>query len=245
MAHVWAIADLHLSFGVPNKKMDLFGAQWVSHAEKIRSHWLDAISADDLVLLAGDLSWAMTLDEVAADLQWLAALPGTKVLIKGNHDYWWSSLSKIQKVLPPSCHLIQNSAFQWNEYSIGGTRLWDTSEYQFNALVEFKEPEVVVKNDSQEDERIFQRELNRLEMSLKALHPQAEKRIVMTHYPPISADLKPSRVSELLEKYHVDVCVFGHLHGVKPNTNLFGERNGVQYLLTACDFLDFKPLKLY
>ncbi len=245
---VWAIADLHLSFGVANKQMSVFGEQWKNHAEKIRLHWTECVRVDDLVLLAGDFSWAMTPEEAQADFEWLDALPGTKVLIKGNHDYWWNSLAKVKTVLPASCHLIQNDAFRWNDVSIGGARLWDTHEYNFNDCILFHENVVSTSQPTQEpsaQEKIFIRELQRLETSLKALDPQASKKVVMTHYPPISSDLKESRTSRLLEKYRIDTCVFGHLHSLKPDCSPFGEKNGVKYVLTSCDFLHFAPLKIF
>lgn len=247
---VWALADLHLAFAIPEKKMDFFGAPWIDYTNKIQKEWLARIKAEDLVLLAGDTSWALHLADAALDLNWIHELPGTKVLIKGNHDYWWTSLSKIEKILPPSMHLIQNNVFNWNEYSIGGARLWDTNEYNFNTYIEFKENPRAKKlaenvENPEESQRIFLRELGRLELSLKALDPQATKRIVMTHYPPISADLKESSTSILLEKYHVDTCVFGHLHNVKTQDPLFGEKNGVHYYLTSCDYLDFIPKLIY
>jgi uncharacterized protein len=247
---VWALADLHLAFGVPEKKMDFFGVPWIDYTNKIQKEWLARIKAEDLVLLAGDTSWALHLTDAAVDLNWIHELPGTKVLIKGNHDYWWTSLSKIEKILPPSMHLIQNNVFNWKEYSIGGTRLWDTKEYNFNSYIEFKENPRAKKltetvENPEESQRIFQRELNRLELSLKALNPQAAKRIIMTHYPPISAELKESEASVLLEKYKVNTCVFGHLHNVKTQEPLFGEKNGIRYFLTSCDYLDFIPKLIY
>lgn len=248
MPTIWAIADLHLSFGVPDKEMSVFGPQWANHAQQIETHWRACISQDDLVLIAGDISWALHIEEARPDLEWVGQLPGTKVLLRGNHDYWWQSLSKIKPVLPPSCHLIQNNSYTWNDVSIGGTRLWDTAEYGFRDYIDYQDnpraKPLTQKDDSQDVERIFQRELGRLETSLRALDKKAEKRMIMTHYPPISAELKDSRVSGLLEKYKVDVCVFGHLHNVKKDRAMFGTYHGVQYYLTAADYLDFKPLKI-
>ncbi len=248
---IWAIADLHLSFGVPNKHMDIFGSQWKNYTDKIEAFWRESIHADDLVLIAGDISWAMHTEEAALDFKWIDALPGTKVLIKGNHDYWWGSLSKIKTILPSSCHLIQNNSFTWRDFSIAGARLWDVPGLCFNDIVDFKEGvqlnlETAVQGDQamQESQKIYQRELGRLEMSLKSINPLAKQRIAMTHYPPIGSALQESEVSKILEKYKVNTCVFGHLHNVKPGLPLFGERNGVKYCLTSCDYLNFKPLKI-
>ena len=242
---IWAIADLHLSFGVANKSMDYFGPAWANHAEKIAAHWKNSIAPDDLVLIPGDISWAMKLEEAMADLLWIHELPGTKLLLKGNHDYWWGSLNKVVTALPPSIHVIQNNAFHWKDATIGGARLWDTPEYSFSSFIDFSEnPRARKKDPIQEDlsEQIFERELNRLEMSLKQLKNDAKLKIAMTHYPPIGADLKPSRASAILEKYGVELCVFGHLHNLKSGFDLFGELNGVRYLLAASDYRRFQPI---
>lgn len=246
---VWAIADLHLSFGVPDKSMDVFGEQWAQHAEKIAVNWRNSIASDDLVLIAGDISWAMTPEQAKADLDWIADLPGTKVLIRGNHDYWWTSLSKIKKIMPPGIHLIQNNAVHWQGIGVAGARLWDSAEYQFGPYINYRDNPRANKLQTgmeytQDDSKIFDRELLRLETSLKALHPESRFRIAMTHYPPIGAALAPSLVSQLLEKYRIDICIFGHLHNIKPDLSLFGSNNGVTYYLTSCDYLNFVPLKI-
>lgn len=246
---IWALADLHLSFGVPDKAMDVFGEQWKGHPDKIRQHWLELISPDDLVLLPGDISWAMDPEHAVPDLKWIDEMPGTKVMIRGNHDYWWGSLAKIRKFLPPSIHLVQNDVFRWGSVAVGGARLWDTPEYSFgayipmidnpraNKLIQVEEPAGI--------EKIFLRELGRLEMSLKAM-PRDPRitRIAMTHYPPIGANLQPSRASALLEKYGVNVCVFGHLHNVPAGKLPFGTKDGVEYHLVACDYVNFVPIKV-
>lgn len=249
MSSIWAIGDLHLSFGTPDKEMDIFGESWVGWTQKIEKNWRENIQENDLVLIPGDISWAMHLEEAVADLQWIDKLPGTKVMIRGNHDYWWSSASKIKKVLPPSIHIISNDAYNWHDVSICGVRLWDTLEYNFKEFIEVKEnkkerPLTEVDNDKEKANTIFERELGRLEMSLKCLNQEAKLKIAMIHYPPISADLKDSVTSKLLEKYGVQICVFGHLHNIKPGTKMFGEKNGIKYFLTSCDYLDFHPLKV-
>jgi len=245
---VWAIADLHLSFDVPDKEMDVFGENWKNHPEKIKKHWLEKIKDDDLVLLPGDISWAMKPENAKADLEWIHALPGTKVMIRGNHDYWWYSLKKVSEILPPSIHLVQNNVFKWNNLVVGGARMWDTPEYSFNKFTHYLEnprENVLTKVENPEEiEKIFVRELSRLETSLKLFPKDASIRIAMVHYPPIGADLQPSRLSALLEKYGVSICVFGHLHNIRAHSLPFGTRNGVRYILTACDYLDFNPIRV-
>lgn len=241
---IWAIADLHLSFATPDKKMDVFGEKWRDHATRIRENWINCVGPDDLVLLAGDHSWAMKLEQALEDLKWIARLPGKKFLTRGNHDYWWSSISKIRANLPENMYAIQNDALDINGISIGGARLWDSDEYHFNDYIAFQEnprenKERVIQEELQE--KIFKRELQRLETSLSQLNPKSKLKIAMVHYPPIGVDMKSSKASKILEKYHIDVCVFGHLHQIKSPLN-FGTKNGVTYFLTSCDYLDFNPL---
>lgn len=241
---IWAIADLHLSFNTPDKKMDIFGPQWKDHAAKIKKNWLEKIQEEDLVLLAGDLSWAMKIDQALEDIKWVSHLPGIKVLIKGNHDYWWPSVGKVRSVLPKNMYAIQNDTLDFDGISIGGARLWDSKEYHFNDFIAFSEnprenKEKIIQEELQE--KIFERELLRLDASLSKINPKADLKIAMVHYPPIGPDMKPSRASEILEKHKIDLCVFGHLHQVKKPIH-FTEKNGVKYFLTSCDYLDFKPL---
>lgn len=245
---IWALSDPHLSFGAPSKSMEAFGPVWKDYQEKIKTAWCKLVAEDDLVLLPGDISWAMKLEDALIDLKWIDALPGTKLLLKGNHDYWWPSSQKLAKALPPSIHFIYNTAFHWQDVTIGGSRLWDTEEYQFNDYVEYafnpmaREKEV---QNEEESEKIFARELERLKLSLSQLKKEAKVRIAMTHYPPIGADLKPSKASKILEDAGIQTCVFGHLHNVRKGTLPFGEARGVRYVFTSCDYIDFTPVKIY
>lgn len=230
--------------------MEVFGPQWIGYTEKIADSWLSSILSDDLVLIPGDISWAMHPEEARPDLEWIGNLPGTKYFIKGNHDYWWNSLSKVKSILPPSCHLIQNNSLLWKDIAIAGARLWDIPELSFKEAIDYKQfsctKPLTESDETPEKQKIYQRELGRLEMSLKSMNPKAKYRIAMTHYPPIGPSLQDTEASRLLEKYHVEICVFGHLHNVKQDISLFGSRNGIQYYLTACDYLpDFKPLKIF
>ncbi len=246
--NIWALSDPHLSFGVPNKSMEAFGPLWAGYTQKIEKNWRELISPEDLVLIPGDISWGMRLEEALVDLRWIDALPGTKVMVKGNHDYWWSSKSKLAKILPPSIHVIQHDVFNWHDVTIGGSRLWDSEEYRFNHLIHFQENPSAKKDpepSKDEDRKIFERELERLKLSLNQLNPQARLRIALTHYPPIGSDLAPSRASAILEEYGIHLCVFGHLHSLKKTTPLFGEIRGVRYILASCDYLDFVPIKVF
>ena len=147
--------------------------------------------------------------------------------------------------MPPTVRFLHNTAFHWHDVAIGGSRLWDTEEYNFHPYVHFQENtrERKVKEE-RDDAKIFNRELERLRLSLKQLDPQAKTRIAMTHYPPISADLLPSQASKILEEFNIQICVFGHLHNIKKDKTLFGTVRGIQYHLTSCDYLDFTPIRI-
>lgn len=223
--------------------MEVFGPQWEGWTEKIAHSWKAQVTKYDLVLIPGDISWALREEEVLPDLEWIDSLPGMKVMIRGNHDYWWSSKSKVKKLLPPSIHIIQNDAFDWRGVSIGGARLWDSPEYQFGEYIVVKGEDALVARNGEGD-KIFERELQRLELSLKALDQNAASRIVMTHYPPIGATLVPSASANLLQKYRVDHVVFGHLHSLKPSFRFPKGETSPFYHLVSCDYLNFSLDKI-
>ena len=253
---IWALSDPHLAFSVPTKTMEAFGPAWESYADKIKQHWEDRISSEDLVLIPGDISWAMHLQDALVDLLWIDALPGKKVILRGNHDHWWSSFSKLTKAIPASITPLQNNALVWvtasgKKVAIGGSRLWDTPEYSFSSFIEFRENPLARQKTPEEfaqekdnAEKIFARELERLRISLSQLDPSADVRIALTHYPPIGPDLAPSRASEILEEFRIDICVFGHLHNVREGTLPFGEARGVKYVFASGDYLHFKPIRV-
>jgi predicted phosphohydrolase len=244
---IWALSDLHLAISVPSKTMEVFGPSWKNYAQRIRSNWEKLVSPEDLVLIPGDICWAMRLEDALIDLKWIDSLPGTKVILRGNHDYWWASNAKMQKIMPPSIHFLHNNVFLWKGIAIGGSRLWDTPEYNFSKFTVFQDnPRQKAQpiDEPEEDEKIFVRELERLKMSLSQIPKEASYKIAMTHYPPISADLQPSRASEILESFGINICVFGHLHNIRAGSLLFGKARGVDYKFTSCDYLDFTPLQL-
>lgn len=245
---LWAIADLHLSLANPEKDMGAFGPPWVGYLEKIATRWRERVQPQDIVAVAGDISWAMRLEEALVDLQWLDALPGTKVLLKGNHDYWWSSATKLARALPPTCRALCGPALQIGSLAFAGTRLWETQELPYCEIL----PKVTsTKGSDKEDsdigavrEQIFEREVQRLLRSLRSLPQGATTRIALTHFPPIGWQLHPTRVSRYLKEFNVSCVLFGHLHGVRAPEPLFGTRDGVTYALTAADYLDFAPKRI-
>ena len=223
--NIYAIGDLHLSGEPPTKPMEIFGEHWLGHKEKIRHNWLATVTDQDVVLVCGDISWAMGVQNVAEDLAWLAQLPGRKLLLRGNHDYWWSSLAKMQQLYGEHFEFIQNDCTMVGNISICGTRGWVLPS---------------AENFSAEDEKIYKREALRLELSLKAAqHHNPEQIIVAMHYPPLFAADEHTLFTDLMEKYHVNHCVYGHIHGENHVLTFEGEREGVNYKLVSCDTQGF------
>lgn len=239
---LFALSDLHISLARP-KPMDVFGPQWTDHHLRIREAWLRLVDEDDVVLLPGDLSWAMDLDGAGQDLEFTAALPGIKVLLRGNHDYWWKAISKVRRAWGERLHFIQNDALQLPGLVIGGSRLWQLPYVAWGETPIGRQAE-----PSPEDEKIAAREVERFKLSLAAMGPSDGRlRVVMTHFPPLGVQGEPNPVTRLLTDHRIDICVFGHLHDL--NDDLGGpagrpwERtvDGVRYLLTSCDHLEFQP----
>lgn len=225
---IYAISDLHLPGG-QEKPMDVFGARWENHFEKITSDWESRVKEVDVVLLPGDTSWAMALDDAKADLARVMALPGQKILLRGNHDYWWSSLTRVRELLPKGNFALQNDACDLGDFVVCGSRGW--------LLV----PENAGES---QDKKVFEREKIRLELSLSAAQKKAQGRpiVCMMHYPPMLGETVETDFTSLLEKYNVRLCVYGHLHGDGIKMGFNGEKNGIQYRLVSCDALDFKLL---
>lgn len=224
---VYAIADLHLP--ARQKPMDVFGEHWRDHFRKISEDWQARVAPEDLVLLPGDLSWAMRLEEAVEDLNSIGALPGTKLLLRGNHDYWWSSIGRVRRVLGEGMLALQNDSVLIGGRLYAGSRGWTLPG-----------PEC-----TDDDRRIYVRERLRLEMSLQnARRRDGQAPItVMMHYPPLTDD-EPG-FSDILEQYGVSDCVYGHLHGAAIYGAVRGLRGSVRYHQVSCDGLGFKLYLLY
>ncbi|HML68369.1 MAG TPA: metallophosphoesterase [Clostridia bacterium] len=225
---IYAIADLHLSL-TSEKPMDVFGEAWRGHAEKLERNWRERVQADDLVLIPGDISWAMQLSAALPDLSFIGNLPGKKILLKGNHDYWWSAIGRVRSSLPDGMRALQNDSIVENGIGICGSRGWlCPGSNNFNA----------------EDQKIYLRELDRLSLSLSSL-PAVETKIAMLHFPPFTDKEKGSGFTERLEAAGVQIVVYGHLHGEANRYAFEGERNGIYYHCVAADKLDFMPKLIY
>lgn len=232
---LFALGDPHLSFdknGNEYKPMGIFGDSWQNHGEKIRMYWLSQVCEDDVVLLPGDISWAMTLDELAPDLTFLAELPGKKIIVKGNHDLWWESLSKIRSCLPEGIEVLQNNSFVFGDTAICGTRGWTCPELTETGVAVFPDAH---------DEKIFARELGRLKLSLDSVPDTVSHKIVMLHYPPVNSKLERSEFITLMEQYQVETCLYGHLHSYAMYNSLNGTYWGIQFHLVSADYLGFEP----
>lgn len=225
---IFTIADLHLPLGV-NKPMDIFGG-WDDYVNRMHDNWQKIVSPQDIVVVPGDISWALKLEQTFKDFEFINALNGTKVFIKGNHDLWWSTRSKVEKFWSDNgfgtLHLVQNDCYRIGESAVCGTRGW-------------------INDDSEPaDAKVIAREAIRLDMSIASAVSQGLRPIVFLHYPPLYANNCNLDILEVLHKYNISHCFYGHLHG---NTHAFainGTRDGITYQLISADFLQFAPMDI-
>lgn len=220
---IYSISDLHLSLTC-DKPMNIFGPVWEGYWEKIVADWQSKVCDDDIVLIAGDISWAMKLEDAIKDIQEISKLNGKKIFTRGNHDYWWKSLTSIRSVLPKNSFVLQNDSIKIGDYVFCGTRGWTVPE---NA------------NDVTEtDKKMLNRECQRLELSLKSAKQLCDQNsilICMIHYPPFNSKFENSDFTNLMEQYGVNKCVYGHLHGKNSRGQSIIVKNDITYYLTSCD----------
>lgn len=223
---IFAIADLHLPGG-DVKPMDVFGSQWENHFERISRDWRARVQADDVVLIPGDTSWAMQLDAALPDLSQIGALPGRKVLLRGNHDFWWSSLSRLRAALPEQFYALQNDAMLLSGVLFAGTRGWVCPGGP---------------GETAQDRKIYEREVQRLSLSLRDARRLSKEApiVAMLHFPPFPEPAAPTELTRLLSEYGVEYAVYGHLHGASTARAFCGTLENVRYQLVSCDALDFK-----
>jgi predicted phosphohydrolase len=227
---IYAVSDLHLSFGV-DKPMDVFGPEWRDHAQRLKNNWCEIVGDDDLVILPGDISWAVRFADAVPDIEWLSKLPGTKLLSKGNHDYWWSSTSKVKRILPEGMYAVQNGYFAWDGWAICAVRGWVCpGDPGF-------EPE--------RDLRIYLKEVERLEKTLiNAQQNGFLNLLVATHFPPFNVYKETSSFMQVMFRFGVKLCIYGHLHGKNHKDAFDGQLDGVEYRCVSADKLKFKPVKV-
>lgn len=228
---IYALSDTHLSFST-DKPMDIFGSRWKNHENKIEWFWKNTITDNDTVVIAGDISWGLTLDEAASDLKFLSSLPGKKILIKGNHDYWWSTLKKIDELFEregiDNISLIQNNSINIENFVICGTRGW------------YSEKPSGINCDNK---KIIAREAGRLRMSLEHAKTFGEGREVLLfmHFPPVFGDFVCRELVSVLHEYNIKKCYFGHIHGAYSLPKYFVFED-IEFHIVSADYLDFRPL---
>lgn len=222
---IYAIADLHLSLGRP-KPMDVFGEIWREHDRRIAENWDSMVQPEDTVLICGDISWAIKYEEALPDLEWVAARPGHKIMIRGNHDYWWrrEATNRMQREVDPSIRLLQGKGIEVENIGITGTRGWRVE---------------MAEDRDAGDEKVLRRELSYLERGLNEIPAGVDKKLVMLHYPPFNFDLEPNDFADLLQAHEVDILVYGHIH---TGEYLQGNINGIDYHLVSVDHTDMKPV---
>ena len=228
---IYTISDLHLSLGM-DKPMNIFGENWENHDKKIKANWTKKVKQNDLVLLPGDFSWAMYIEDAKKDFEYLNELPGTKLLLKGNHDYWWESLTKMRKFLEENnfknIDFIYNNSYIWEDKIIVGTRGW--SEQEENA------------------EKIIRRENLRLELSIEdgvQKFGKDKEIIVCMHYPPFNKYEKLElNFIKNMKKYNVKTCIYGHIHGEATKEATQGKIDGIQFIMASSDYTNFDLIKI-
>lgn len=222
---LYAIGDLHLSLSAP-KPMDVFGGNWVGYMDKLQNG-LSVIGPEDTTILLGDLSWALDLEGAAEDFAWIDQIPGRKIILKGNHDYWWSTVTKFEKFCKDHGFenqlILNNNCYFYEDVALCGTRGWFFEE----------------SRSSDHDEKVFKRELIRLETSLKAAGDH--EKYVFLHYPPKYKGYECKEILDLLQQYSVSKCFYGHLHGPSHGLAVEGLWDGIEYRLVSADRLNFQP----
>ena len=225
---LFAIGDLHLSFGT-DKPMDIFNG-WSGYVDKIKNNWLKLINDEDTVVIPGDISWAMDLQGFKNDAEFINNLPGEKLILKGNHDYWWTTLSKMNSFLSENnfntIKIIHNNAVSVNNVSVCGTRGWFYDESQTL------------------DKKVLMREVGRLETSIKEALKTGLEPIVFLHFPPVYGNFECTEILEVLQSYNIKRCCYGHIHGNALNKAIDGTYKNISFRLVSCDYLNFSPIMI-
>ena len=226
---LYVLGDLHLSLN-SDKPMDVFGAKWADHARRLKESFA-YLTKEDTTVLCGDLSWAMSLEEAAEDLRYIDALPGRKIILKGNHDYWWTTAAKMQALFERlgigSIEILHNNCRLYGEIALCGTRGWFFEE----------------ESGGEHDRKIMNRETGRLRTSLEAAD-SAERKLVFLHYPPRFNRFVCRDLTAVMKEYGVRDCYYGHLHGEGHAYAFTGEAEGIRYHMISSDYLDFRPLRI-
>ncbi len=222
---LYAISDLHLSLST-NKSMEVFPG-WENYVERIKTNWINKITTEDTVVLAGDSSWGISLEQSLEDFKYINTLPGRKILLKGNHDFWWTTKNKMDIFFAENglntLNILNNNHYAYNDFAICGTRGW------------------INENEEPADKKVLLREAGRLEASIKSALTEKLKPIVFLHYPPLYANDYNYEILDVLHKYNIEECFYGHIHGKSSGYAIQGDRDGISYSLISSDILQFEP----
>ncbi len=233
---IYIIGDIHIGFSV-DKPMDIFGDQWENHSEKIRQNWLSKVNSDDTVIMPGDFSWSMSLEEAKSDFEFLSNLPGKKIMLKGNHDYWWNTVTSMNNFLKENefenIYFLYNNSYFVENKVIVGTKGWATINY-----------------NSEDNYKILKRERARLKNSIEDAiqkYGNYKEMIAIMHYPPFYKEEVNEEIDfiKLLKEYDIKRCYYGHLHGDSHKEALEGNIDGIEYKLVSSDYLNFDLLKIW
>lgn len=225
---IYSISDLHLSKAIPSKSMELFGEDWKNYENRIEENWKKTVKVEDTVIIPGDISWANSIEEAKADFEFINNLPGNKIILKGNHDYYFTTITKVNKFLMENAFntikILNNNSYFVEGYNICGFRGWNTTE-----------------DKSIDDNKIYQRELVRLELSLKSIDDNNKDKpiILATHFPPFRFEIK-----EIFKRYNIEKCIYGHLHGEGHYMVKQGLIDNVEYIMVGADFTKFNLVKI-
>ena len=227
---IYVIADLHLSFNA-EKPMNVFGDKWQDYEEKLKNNWIAKVKPEDVVILPGDFSWCTYLEETYNDFAYLESLPGKKIILKGNHDYWWTTLTSMRRYIKENnfetIDFLFNNSYCFDNKIIVGTRGWNITDF--------------------ENQKIIDREVARLELSIQDginKFGKDKEIIVFLHYPPITKEIKKSPFWEIMKKYNIRKCYYGHLHGVAHNDAQEGMIDNIKLKLISSDYLNFNPIEI-
>ena len=219
---IYGIGDLHLDYS-KKKPMDIFGENWLDHEEKIFENWKSKIKSEDLVLMPGDISWALKLEDAYNDLKKIDELPGKKIITKGNHDYWWESKKKMNSLGLETIFFLQNDSYKYENITVVGTRGWKAKDSE---------------DFTEHDEKMYNREVNRLKLSLDSIKNRGDKIISMLHYPPFNLDSSPNEFVNLMREYDVDICIYGHLHSKGHKYVVEDVIENIEFLCVSSDYID-------
>jgi predicted phosphohydrolase len=234
---LFVISDLHLDTVTNEKSMEVFGNRWQNYIEKIKNNWSRLVTNDDTVIIPGDISWALTIEESIPDLKWIDSLPGKKIIMKGNHDFWWATLAKLNKAFCENgintIDILYNNALEVENFILAGSRGW------------FVDKSVQpIKSVPVDHEKIINREVIRLRLSLDAAkHIQeatGKEIIAFFHFPPVWRDFECKEILEVLKEYNIARCYFGHIHGCYAQSSVFKWEN-IEFRMISADFIDFIP----